>query len=352
MKLLAAGVAILSLASAMSADQITLKNGDKISGAVIKKDGDKLTLKNDFMGEITVPWSAITSVNTDAPLTVVLPAGNQVNGKLVTEGDRLAVEGAAQPASAPIGQVTAIRNAAEQARYERLLRPSWLDLWAGYADLGLSLARGNARTSTLTTGVAAVRATKNDQTKVFFNQIYATAQINNVNSATANAARGGVSYDHNINSRLFYNIQGTGEYDNFQNLNFRGVGGAGLGFHAIKTDRTILDLIAGGDYAREIFTTYTRNLGELNGGDDFNYKLSGITSLTQAFRVFYAPAQEQPLTGRQQYRMNFDLGAATKIYKALSWQVTVSDKFLNTPPIGRKRNDILLTTGLRFTFAQ
>ena len=50
--------------------------------------------------------------------------------------------------------------------------------------------------------------------------------------------------------------------------------------------------------------------------------------------------------------MNFNLGGATKIFKALSWQVTVTDKFLNTPLPGRKRNDILLTTGLRFTFAQ
>lgn len=351
MRLIGILIACIAFASLSAADQITLKNGDKVSGAVIKKDGDKLTIKNDFMGEVSVPWSAITSVTSDAPLTVVLPGGAQVNGKLSTEGNNLAVQGTTpQPASAPIGQVTAIRNAVEQARYERLLHPGWLDLWAGYADLGLALARGNARTTTLTTSFAAVRATSNDKTAAFFNQIYSTAQINRVNAATANAARGGISYDHNISSRLFLNVQGTAEYDNFQSLDFRGLIGGGIGFHAIKTDRTLLDLIAGGDYAREIYTTNTRNLAELNGGDDLSYKLSGFTSLNQSFRIFYAPGQDQ--LARQQYRMNFDLGAATKIFKALSWQVTVTDKFLNTPLPGRKRNDILLTTGLRFTFAQ
>ena len=339
--------------SLLMADQITLKNGDRVSGTVIKKDGDKLTIKNDFMGEVTVPWNAITNVTSDAPLTVVLPTGAQINGKVNTEGNNLEIQTQSRTASSPIGQVTAIRNAAEQARYERLLHPGWGSLWAGYADLGYALARGNARTSTLTSGLNAVRATSNDKTTVFFNQIFASARINGINAATANAARGGISYDHNITPRLFYNLQTTEEYDNFQNLNFRGLVGAGLGFHAIKSERTILDLIVGGDYARESYVNSTRNLGELNGGDDLSYKLSGVTSLVQSFRIYYAPGQDLAFApGRKQYRMNFDFGVSTKLYKWLSWQATATDKFLNIPVLGRQRNDILLTTGLRATFAQ
>ena len=356
MTLIRTVVAGLILLRISAADQILLKNGDKITGAVVKKDGDKLTVKSDIFGEVTMPWSSITSVTSDAPLTVVMPGDKELNGKVSTQGSDLAVQNptqsAATPATAPLGQVTAIRNAAEQARYERLLHPTWLDLWAGYADLGLALARGNAQTTTLTSSFNATRATMNDKTSVFFNQIYATALINQIDAATANAARGGISYDHNINSRLFYNVQTTEEYDNFQSLNFRGVVGAGLGFHAIKTDRTTLDILGGGDFAHEAYTTSSRNLGELNGGDDFSHKLSGITSVTQEFRIYYAPAQTQAPFGNQQYRMNFDLGAATKIFKVLSWQVSLNDRFLNTPLLGRKRNDVLLTTGLRITFAQ
>ena len=38
------------------ADQITFKNGDRVTGAIVKKDGATLTFKSALMGQITVPW--------------------------------------------------------------------------------------------------------------------------------------------------------------------------------------------------------------------------------------------------------------------------------------------------------
>jgi len=35
----------------LSADQVVLKNGDTITGSIVKKDGGKLTLKSEFLGE-------------------------------------------------------------------------------------------------------------------------------------------------------------------------------------------------------------------------------------------------------------------------------------------------------------
>jgi len=50
--------------------------------------------------------------------------------------------------------------------------------------------------------------------------------------------------------------------------------------------------------------------------------------------------------------VNFDIGAATKIGKWLSWNVSLSDRYLNNPAPGRKTNDFLYTTGLGITFAR
>lgn len=334
------------LSGGLLADQITLKNGDTVSGQIIKKDGDTLTIKSEFMGEVTMPWSAITSVKSDNPLFVKLPDGKEVNGKVSTEGQQVAVATPAATVTAPIGQVTTIRNEAEQQKYERTLAPTWFDLWAGYFDLGFSLARGNSHTDTLTTAFDAARATNTDKTVLFLNQIYSTGTIGGVTGPTANAVRGGVSYDHNINSRWFWQLLNTDEYDTFQDLDFRFVGGGGLGYHAIKTDRTVLDLLVGGNYTHEAFTGgIVRNLGEANFGDDFSHKMTGATSVTQSMRFYIAPT-----TG--EYRLAFDAGAATTIHKWLSWQLTVSDRYLSNPVFGRKGNDVLLTTGLRATFAR
>ncbi len=337
---------VLSIAAVLCADQVTLKNGDKITGSIVKKDGNTLTLKSEFLGEVTMPWNSITAVSSDNPLYVVIPKKGQVNGKISTEGTDVQVQSGAQTAVVPLGQVGTIRNVVEEQKYERLLHPSWLDLWSGYADLGFALARGNARTDTLNTTFVATRVTNNDKANLFFNQIYSTATLNGFNAATADAARGGVSYDHNITPRWFYSLQNTDEYDTFQALNFRFVGGGGLGYHAIKNERTVLDLVFGGAFTHEsFFNNITRNQGEVYGGDDFSYKVSKVTSLMQTFRIFEAPSSGE-------YRVNFDLGTATTIKKWLSWQLSASDRFLSDPVFGRKRNDVLLTTGFRVTFSQ
>ena len=330
------------LAGLLPADQLTLKNGDVISGQIEKKDGDTVIVKTEFMGEITIQWSAVTAVKSDN-LYVKLSSGQEATGKVTTQGQDVQVATPAATQSAPIGQVVTIQNAADQAR---LLHPGWLDLWAGYTDLGYAIVSGNSHTSTLTTAFNATRATNNDKTTLFLQQVYSTGTVNGITGPTANAVRGGISYDHNINSRWFWNVLNTDEYDDFQDLNFRFVLGGGLGYHAIKTDRTTLDLVGGGDYAHSSFTNgEIRNLAEVYFGDDFSHKVTGITSITQSLRFFVAPSNGE-------YRLLFNAGAATIIHKWLSWQLGVTDSYLSNPVAGRKGNDILFTTGLRATFAR
>ena len=329
------------------ADQVTLKNGDRVTGQIVKKDGDKLTVKSEIMGEISIPWSAVTSIASGEPLVVVLPGGKPVSGTLSTSEGKLQVATPSGPETAPLADVSAVRNSDEQKQWERLQHPGLLDLWAGYFDLGLSLVRGNAETTTFATTFNAARVTRTDKIALQFNEIYATALISGHSAATAQAVRGGVDYNRNVKPRLFIDLFNQYEYDKFQDLDLRVVLGGGFGFKAIKTDRSHLDLVGGLDYDRAQFSTpLTQNSAEGYFGDDWSYKLSGSSSLTQSFRVF------PNFTSGGDYRMNFDLGAATRLKRWLSWQVTASDRFLSDPVPGRKKNDLLLTTGFRVSFAR
>jgi hypothetical protein len=331
-------------ASEAWADQITLKNGDRVTGAIVKKDGATLTFKSALMGQITVPWDQVSEIKSDAPLNVVLPAETvhvpvaTVDGKLELPGKQQAV---------PLSDVVAVRNADEQHNYERLLDPGWGGLWAGTASLGLAGAAGNARTLTFTTGVNAARVTTTDKTSIYFNTIKASALVNGKSSDTAEAVRGGVAYDHNVNPRLFANAFNDYEYDRFQNLDLRFVLGGGLGFHAVRAERSRLDLLAGFDFNHSKFgTPLTRNSGELFWGDEYSLKVSGATSLVQSFRMF------DDMTNTGTYRVNFDMGASTKLSKWLTWNVSLNDRYLNNPAPGRKTNDLLYTTGIGITFAR
>lgn len=340
------------------ADTVTLKNGDKITGKVIKKDGDKLTFKGDLTGDITVSWAAVASLATDDPVTVVLPDGKTILGQVATEQEKVEVKSATASQTAPLADVKAMRNAAEQAAYERLLNPGIGDLWAGYVDLGYSVTRGNARTNTLTSAFNAARVTRTDKTILYFNQVYSSATINRIAASTARAIRGGWAYNRNVSKRAFLNLFNDYEYDRFQNLDLRFVLGGGAGYTVVNSERTRLDLLGGAAYNREKFGPQTaeptvppvlelvRNSAEAYWGNDFTYKLNAVTSIRQSYRMF------NNLTNTGAYRINFDLGLATQLRKWLSWQVTASDRFLSNPVPGRQRNDMLLTTGVRVNFAK
>ena len=348
-------LSLLAMAPVIFADQVVLKNGDVITGSIVKKDGAKLTLKSEFLGEVSMPWSAIKSVKSDQDLTVVLPGGESVLGKINTSGDTLEVVSPAATKSAPLAGVTAVRNAAEEHTYERLQHPSLLELWAGTYDVGLALTRGNSRTATLTNTFNAARITRKDKITVGFNEIYSTATLNGVSSAIASAIRGNWTYSRDLTPRFFVSTLNSYEHDRFQSLDLRFVVGGGFGVNAIKTDKLNLSFSGGGDYEHESFeatpttsslVSLSRNSGEANFGNAFLYKLSSVTSITQSFSFF------PNLTETGEYRVNFDLSAVTAIKKWLGFHVTASDRFLSNPLPGRLRNDVLLSTGFRLSFAK
>jgi hypothetical protein len=74
--------------------------------------------------------------------------------------------------------------------------------------------------------------------------------------------------------------------------------------------------------------------------------VSGATSLVQSFRMF------NDLTNTGTHRVNFDVGAFTKLSKWLTWNVSLNDRYLNNPAPSRKTNDLLYTTGIGITFAR
>ena len=324
-----------------------MKNGDRVTGSIIKKTGKEITIKTDQFGLVTAAWDQVESVKSDKPVNVVTQDGKTVQGTLATAGGKIEVAAKDTSLAVEKADVVALRNDAEQKAYERLLRPGWGQLWTGSVDVGLAGASGNAQALTFTTGMDAARATNTDKTSVYLRIIKASATVGGKRSDTAQAVRGGIGYDHNITKRLFVNLFNDYEYDKFQNLDLRFVLGGGLGYQVVKSERTRLDLVGGAAYNRSSFNgSPTRNSAELYWGNNYSVKLTGSTSLVQSFRMF------NDMTNTGWYRVNFDIGASTKISKWLSWNLSLSDRYLSHPAPGRKTNDFLYSTGLGITFAR
>jgi putative salt-induced outer membrane protein len=354
-------IVFLGLTSAVFADQITLKNGDHLTGTVVKSDGKTLVLHTEFTGDVTVQFAAITQITTDKPLHVALKDGQTIVGPIATSDGKLEVTPkTGAPVEAPADSVVAIRNDADQLAYEKALHPSLLEGWNGAATLGFSLTRGNSQTENLALAFNAARATSTDKLSLYTNAVYGTNQLATP-STTANTEAGGIRYDRNINPRMFAFVAADFSSNALQDLNLRTVGSVGLGYHAIKNDNTTLDLLAGGNFTDENYTEtvvtddtttppttatmkLVHNYGALTLGEELTHKVGKSTVLTEKLYLF------PNLTETGEYRGTFDLGVVTKISKWLGWQNHFSDIYVSNPPEGTKQNDIVLTTGLNVAF--
>ncbi len=241
----------------LRADEVTLVNGDRVTGAVVKGDGKTLTVKTEFFGAVTMPWDKVKTIRTQSEINVGLVTGETVRGRVETRGDTIDITTLSEQRRATRAEIAALRDAAEQRAYERLLQPGWTQLWAGAATLGLAGAQGNAETRVLSTGLNAARVTRADKTTVYFNSIRASALLNQDSTLTAQAMRGGWGYSRNLSPRLSLNTFNDYESDRFQDLDLRFVLGAGLGVAIWKSEAGRLDLLGGGAYNRESFTPAT-----------------------------------------------------------------------------------------------
>src|ERR1700687_4635335 len=84
-------IAFLGLASLGFADQITLKNGDRLSGTVVKSDGKTLVLHTEFAGDVTVQFAAITQITTEKELHVSTSDKKTVVGPVTTSDGKIEV---------------------------------------------------------------------------------------------------------------------------------------------------------------------------------------------------------------------------------------------------------------------
>ncbi len=345
LSLCCAGVLLVQMAWA---DQVIMKSGDRVTGSIVKKDGDTLTVNGKDFGEVKLKWPDVAEIQTEQPINVVLSSGQTVKGVISSQNGRVQVGGQ----SAVLADVTALRNDAEQAKYEKFLHPGLLDLWTVNGSINIAGTKGNAETSTLTTPFNFVRASNTSRTTAYFNSIRATATVGGVNAQTARAVRGGWGYNHNITKKIFFNGFNDYDYDKFQSLDLRVVLGGGLGYSIWSDKNGQLGVVAGGAWNREAFSAsgsqaaFTRHSGEGYWGDDFNYKLNSRANVTQAFRMF------NNLSDTGQYRLNFDTGMTMQLVKWLNWNLALSDRYLSNPPIGRKKNDFLYSTGFGFSFAR
>jgi putative salt-induced outer membrane protein YdiY len=359
-------LALFVCAALLRADQVTLKNGDRLTGTIVKTDDGAKTLaiKTELAGDVTVQWDAVTAIVSSQPLHLTLSDGRVIVGTVSTTDGKLAVatkdagEVSAEPAS-----VKAIRNDKEQADFDRLQHPRLLDYWSGLFDLGLSVTQGNSATSALSIAGKAARVVPKNKLSLYYTQIYAKDSKQDPAVTTANAIHAGIRDEVNLTPKIYVFAFTDFDSDALQNLDLRNVLGGGPGYHIINIKKTQFDVFGGGSFNQEYFSSYltanptpppaeilvpseSRHSAEVLVGESLSTKLGSHTTFTEQLTFF------PNLSSTGDYRVNFDATATTKLNTWLGWQITFSDRYISNPPLNLKGNDLLLSTGLRLTFGR
>lgn len=329
-----------------------MTNGDRLTGKIVKKDGDFIVIQTEAAGTVKIKWAAVAQIIAEEPLSVTLENGQTVRGELVIDEAKIKIKVSdGEALDIKKEEIKTARNQEEQKKYEteqrRLAESRLTDFWSGTVDVGFSMTSGNADTRTFTASLRGMRETPRNKLTVYANALQVKDTSNNTSRIKAQSIWTGARYDIDINPKYFSFGSGDFEYNKPQKLDLRAVLGAGFGYHAYRKENFKLDLTTGVTHNYENFSNgVRRNSAELLFGEELKIRLNSRVRLSER-AVFY------PNVSRLgDVRALFDSSLQTDLNNWLGWHLTIGNRF-NSRPVDRTgKNDFLLSTGLRFSFGK
>jgi len=345
-------LAVLIFNSTVFADRIVMTNGDRLTGKIVKKEGDSITIQTESAGIVKIKWSSVAEVISDEPLSLTLEDGKVVETKLKAEDGRLYLtEAEEKSVELEKNKLKTVRTTEEQKTFEveqkRIKDNKFTDFWGGTFDAGFSMTAGNSDTRTISGAFRAVRETSDNKFTAYANALHVRNSTGGRHRITAAQIWTGARYDININKKWFGFGSGDFEYNKPQKLNLRAVLGGGAGYHAFKSDRVTLDFTGGFTHNFEDFSNgIRRNSAEMLFGEEAKLKLNQRAKLTNRFVVY------PNLSRFGNLRALFDASLQTDLNSWLGWHLTIGNRYNSRPVSLTEKNDFLMSTGLRFSFGR
>jgi putative salt-induced outer membrane protein YdiY len=231
------------------ADEVRLKNGDIITGNIVKKETEVLVVNTSYAGDISIQWSEIATVKSEKPVHVVLTSGKQLRGPLLEDEPGVA---SVELAEADVSANKAAEDIEFDLREVRYINPT-PDLtgegirWTGNINAGGSATQGNTETKSLRIdGETIVRTLKNRYNlRGEFNRAEDRGEDTQYNSIV----RG--KYDRFFTEQWYGYVNTTLENDRFRDLRLRRVFGLGNGYQIYETPNINLSVEGGLNHINE-----------------------------------------------------------------------------------------------------
>ncbi len=322
---------IFSFVFNVVASEITLKNGDRLTGKIVDENDEAIVIETEYAGKVTIARSHIEKV--------VHP-----DAKLATKPAPQAVTAAKVDSPAAIVPAALVEKNNSTRFVGGLKRIA--TGWEGNANVGFSYTSGNSNNITMTTGLRAVKANPQGGMLIYFRSLWNNAHGTSTVITTQNAFWGGARYDRNLSQRMFGFLSYDFERDKPRRLSFRSVAGGGLGHRTVKNDRTELEFLAGLAWNRTWQAGADSDTPEGLVGLNFKQKINHRFRVQNAFTYF------QNVTDGHEYRVLFDTSLTADVTPRIGVYFAIGNRYNNDPLGNAKKNDFLLTTGLKWNFGK
>lgn len=317
------------------ADQVTLNNGDVITGDIIKKDASALELKTSYAGKISIAWKEIASVKADKPVKVMLADDSIVNATITPTTDgkgALKVNGLDKTNNINLAQI-------------KFINPTPIEsgigiVWTGNVNLSGSITKGNADNGAIRLAGEAVARSKQNRFTVGAAANRAESNAQDIE----NNVRAYMQYDHYVSERWYVYANTSAEYDQFRDIDLRTRLGAGAGYSVYQTPDMTLDVELGLTYINTDFAS-TEDTSTAAGrwALRYNQKLFGgnVVAFHNHELLFGLESLDDSLLFTQtgvRFPISANLNATTQL----------NVDYAKTPAPGRKATDTTLLFGVGY----
>jgi putative salt-induced outer membrane protein YdiY len=215
------------------ADEVRLKNGDKLTGQIVRMVENKLIFKTTYAGEITIAWQEVASVRADSSVKVLLKDETALEGTMgaIEDGKMKLDTGKLEaPASFSLADVKAINP--EPVKTVKINTR---------ANISVTNERGNTKSDNYYFDGEFVARTEKNRYKI--GGELTNEKADGITTSQNWLAYG--NYSHFLNEKWYLYADTLFEHDEFKDLNLRTTLGGGAGYQFFETPLLNLSISAG-----------------------------------------------------------------------------------------------------------
>jgi hypothetical protein len=353
-------------------DYVIFKNGDKLSGALVRFDGGNILFKSEVVGEVTIPADKVQQLRSNGNFVVIrkderITRSSKQPGSMTFHDGSITVadlKGRAETVTTKdLGHIID----KETYTKEVLSNPGPFQRWSGSITGGSTVVSATTLAKTYTIGVNLIRAIPavaylNRRTRTTFDLLETFNKLTEpVIPQTVPPSPPAVTRTHIFHTafehnRYFtpkvYTLGGvTFDHNSTQGLDLQQAYGAGIGATLIEDEVQQLDLKGDLHYMRQNFvqfpppeiSTPTQNLIGSTFAETYRRALPGKIALTQSINY------TQSWNNTHVYSFVGAVGLMMPFYHRFSLSVNTLNTYLNDPAAGFKNNSFQFVTGVTYT---